>query len=79
MVHRQFGFRFVILTDDHEPAHLHIYGDGEMKVTIKGEGGLPEQVYSLGFKANDRRRAMDVVRERQPEFLARWEEVHGGR
>lgn len=78
-VHREFGFRFAILTDDHEPAHVHVYGDGEMKINIISENGLPEEVYNHGFKANDRRRAMNVVLERQAEFLACWNEIHGGR
>ena len=26
---REAGMRFVIYTDDHEPAHTHVYGDGE--------------------------------------------------
>ncbi len=78
-VHREFGFSFAILTDDHEPAHVHVYGDGQMKVNITGPDGLPEQVYNIGFKTNDRRRVMDVVRTRQAEFLAKWNEIHGGR
>lgn len=76
-VHRQFGFRFAILTDDHEPAHVHVFGDGEMRINIRGNDGLPEQVYNSGFKANDRRRAMDVVQDRQADFLVRWDEIHG--
>lgn len=36
-------------------------------------------VFAIGFKANERRRAMDVVLERQALFLARWDEIHGGR
>jgi len=76
-IHRQFGFRFAILTDDHEPPHVHVQGDGEMKVVIRGAGGLPEMTYTIGFKAKDRRRIMDVVLERQEEFLARWDEIHG--
>ena len=78
-IHREFGLRFTILTDDHEPAHVHIYGDGEAKVIICGAEGLPELVYAIGFKANERRRAMDVVLEQQAAFLAKWDEIHGGR
>ncbi|MEY2925723.1 MAG: hypothetical protein RL367_200, partial [Pseudomonadota bacterium] len=78
-IHRQHGFNFAILTDDHEPAYAHIYGDGEMKVNIVGPDGLPELVYAIGFKANDRRRAMDVVLEQQPLFLIKWTEIHAGR
>jgi histidinol phosphatase-like PHP family hydrolase len=78
-VHRQHGLRFAIYTDDHEPAHVHVLGDGEMKVVICGAAGLPEMVYKTGFKASDRRRAMEVVRERQDEFLVRWDEIQGRR
>lgn len=76
-VHRQFGLRFAIYADDHEPAHVHVIGDGEMKVVIRGANGLPEMAYKTGFKAKDRRRAMEVVRERQDEFLVRWDEIQG--
>ncbi len=78
-IHREYGLRFAILTNDHEPAHVHVYGDGEVKIVIRGADGLPELVYTIGLKANDRHRAMDVVLERQDAFLALWEEIHGGR
>jgi hypothetical protein len=76
-IHREYGLRFAILTDDHQPAHVHVYGDGEAKIMIVGADGLPELVYAIGFKANERRRAMDVVLERQQAFLAKWHEIHG--
>ena len=62
----------------HSPAHIHVYGDGEAKILIVGAEGPPELVYSIGLKTNDRRRAMDVVLERQAAFLAKWYEIHGG-
>lgn len=76
-IHRQHGLRFVIYTMDHDPAHVHVFGDGEMKVSIRGADGLPEIVWSIGMKAPARRRAMDVVREHQAGFLARWHAIHG--
>lgn len=76
-IHREYGLRFAILTNDHEPAHVHVYGDGEAKIAIRGADGLPELVYAIGLKANERRRAMDVVLERQAVFLATWREIHG--
>ncbi|HEV2745983.1 MAG TPA: DUF4160 domain-containing protein [Allosphingosinicella sp.] len=78
-IHRERGLRFAIYTDDHEPAHVHVYGDGEAKIVIRGAENLPELVYAIGFKASERRRAMDVVLERQAAFLARWDEVQGMR
>lgn len=77
VIHRAHGLRFVIYTMDHEPAHIHVFGDGEMKVDIAGAGGLPTIVWTIAMKAPERRRAMDTIRERQAEFLARWHEIHG--
>ncbi|MGI4745746.1 MAG: DUF4160 domain-containing protein [Janthinobacterium lividum] len=31
VVHRASGFRFVIYTFDHEPAHVHVTGAGRAK------------------------------------------------
>lgn len=76
-VHREVGYRFVIHTDDHEPAHVHVIGAGELKVTIRGMGGLPEIVSAVGVKMRDRRRIMDVVRDRQDALLAAWRAIHG--
>jgi hypothetical protein len=78
-IHREHGLRFVVYTSDHEPAHVHVFGDGELRVTISGADGLPELDYAIRMKARDRRRAMDVVMERQAEFLDRWREIHGDR
>lgn len=76
-IHREYGLRFVIYTTDHEPPHVHVLGDGELKVVIRGEDGLPLMIHRIDMKAKLRRRAMDVVLERQAEFLARWHEIHG--
>lgn len=78
-IHRAHGLRFVIYVDDHEPAHVHVFGDGELKITIRASDGLPEVISALGMKARDRRRAMDVVRKEQEMFLTRWNEIHGSR
>ncbi|HWG06649.1 MAG TPA: DUF4160 domain-containing protein [Beijerinckiaceae bacterium] len=36
VIHRAFGFRFVIYTSDHEPAHVHITGPGQAKIKAGG-------------------------------------------
>ena len=69
--------RFTIYTTDHEPAHVHAFGDGELKMNLIGADGLPELVWAIGMKPADRRRAMDVVRDNQAAFLARWRAIHG--
>ncbi|HYI41498.1 MAG TPA: DUF4160 domain-containing protein [Allosphingosinicella sp.] len=76
-IHREHGLRFGIHSNDHGPAHVHVFGDGEMKIFISTEDGLPRAAWSVGMKRADERRAMEIVLERQAEFLARWQEVQG--
>lgn len=77
VVHRAHGFRFVIYTDDHEPAHVHIVGAGLAKVHLLGPDGRPEAVDVRGIKRSDMRRLYVEVVERRDEFLAEWERIHG--
>lgn len=70
---RAHGLRFVIYTADHEPAHVHVYGDGEARidiVTLKllTQGGLPDR---------DVRRAVAVIAENHALFLETWRKYHG--
>jgi hypothetical protein len=76
-IHRAYGLHIVIFTDDHEPAHVHVFGDGHAKINLAGSDGGPELVWAEGMKRNDVRRAMAVVTEHQTVFLARWREIHG--
>jgi hypothetical protein len=76
-IHRAHGLRFVIYTQDHEPAHVHVLGDGELKIALSLGGEPPVLVYAIGMKAAVRRRAMDMVLEHQAAFLARWQAIHG--
>jgi hypothetical protein len=38
-IHRAQGLRVVIFTDDHEPAHVHVFGDGHAKINLIGPDG----------------------------------------
>jgi hypothetical protein len=62
---------------DHEPAHVHVFGDGEAKINLIGSGDAPELVWAIGMKRNEVRRAMAVVREQRAKFIARWRSIHG--
>lgn len=70
-IHREGGLRIAIFKDDHEPAHVHVTGDGEAKVQLMGRDGRPALVWSIGLSRNDLRRALHIVTQRQSEFLAR--------
>ena len=76
-VHREAGLRFVIFTDDHEPAHVHVIGDGNAKIDLGGPDGKPVLVSNEGFKAGDLRKAMRIVAERREWLLEKWNEYHG--
>lgn len=77
VIHRAHGFRFVIYTADHEPAHIHITGAGQAKVNLFGPDGKPQAVSVVGIKRSDMRRLMADVIERRDEFLQEWERIHG--
>lgn len=74
---REAGFRFVIFSDDHEPAHVHVIGDGMAKINLLGQDGQPELVSWVGFKAGNLRKAYRIVLREQTEMLERWKEIHG--
>lgn len=76
-IYKADGLRIVIFLDDHEPAHVHVFGDGHAKINLSGSGGGPELVAFGGFKRADLRKAMAIVFERRDEFLARWRAIHG--
>jgi len=78
VVHRAHGLRFMIYIDDHEPAHVHVRGDGEAKVILAGRDDKPELVYAPGMTRGDQRRMMREIREQQEALLERWREIHGG-
>ena len=77
VVHRAHGFRFVIYTLDHEPAHVHITGAGQAKINLLGPNGDPELVWSVGIKRSDMRRLFAEIDERREALLKEWERIHG--
>ena len=76
-VHREAGFRFIIFADDHEPAHVHVFGDGQAKINLAGTDGAPELVSAAGMKAGDLRKVMRIVTEQQASLLEQWKAYHG--
>jgi hypothetical protein len=73
-VHRAFGFRFVIFTNDHEPAHVHVFGQGgEAKVDLLSPDGV---IWVVGISRADSKRIIEEVRS-QPDFLlSEWRRIH---
>ena len=76
-IHREAGLSISIFKDDHDPAHVHVRGDGEAKIDLIGPDGQPALVWSVGLSKSDLRRALRIVVDRQSEFPARWRAIHG--
>ncbi|MEJ0050322.1 MAG: DUF4160 domain-containing protein [Methylovirgula sp.] len=76
-IYRGNGLQVVIFVDDHEPAHVHVFGDGQAKINLIGPDGDPELIWADNMKRNDVRRAMRIVTEHQMLFLERWTKIHG--
>jgi hypothetical protein len=76
-VHRERGLRFIIFSDDHEPAHVHAFGAGAAKINLVGEDGAPELVWAVGMKRGELRKAMRIVAAEQARLLECWRTIHG--
>jgi hypothetical protein len=77
VIHRAHGFRFVIYTQDHAPAHVHVTGPGQAKINLLGPADMPQLIFSIGISRGEMRRLMAEVIERRNEFLLHWERIHG--
>lgn len=74
---RADGLRVVIYVNDHRPAHVHVFGDGEAKINLMGVQGSPELVWADNMTRGEVRRAMRVVADQRAFLLQRWEDIHG--
>lgn len=68
---RAHGLRVIIFVDDHQPAHVHVFGDGQAKIDLLGSGGAAELVWADGMTKGEVRRAMRIVVEQQALLLSR--------
>ena len=52
----------VIFPDDHLPAHVHVFGDGQAKIDLLGACGTPVLLWSDGMTRTEIRDAMRIVK-----------------
>ena len=76
---RDSGFRIVIYSNDHDPAHVHVVkgkskGSGHAKFNIAS--GV-ELVEAVNLNASEIRKAGRIVRDNQQLLLEKWNEIHG--
>ena len=70
---RQDGFEFVINTNDHEPAHVHVYYAEEATII---------NLLTFGFRENymrrkNARKALEIAAANELYLLRKWEDYHG--
>ena len=54
-----------------------MFGDGHAKINLIGPDGASALVWADNMKANDLRRAMQLVRDQQEPFHVKSREFHG--
>ena len=74
---RADGQRVIIYLNGHLPAHVHVCGDGEVKINLLGPDQRPELVWADDATHGEVRRAMRLAVEHRVVLLQRWEEIHG--
>ena len=74
---RAHGLRVVIFADDHEPAHVHVFGDGHAKINLVSAEGGPALMWAEQMTKGEVRRAFKTVVENRTMLLRRWSEIHG--
>ena len=67
----------VIFTDDHVPAHVHVFGSGEAKIDLHGPNDAPVLVSVVGMTRTEVRKAMQIVTENRESLIVRWRSIHG--
>lgn len=75
---RVAGYRIVIFTDDHLPAHVHaVSGIARAKIALGSADESPSVIEVEGINKNDMRKIFAAVCENQDVLLAKWREIHG--
>lgn len=68
------GCRYVIFTNDHDPPHVHVFGQGaEAKLSLDPVALLS----SVGFKKSDLKRILNEVQAQRELLIEKWNEIHG--
>ena len=74
---RTGGLRIVIYTTDHDPPHVHVFGDAETKIILGNSAIETTVLFSASRKRNEIRRAEAAVKANHAFLLARWRLIHG--
>ena len=72
------GFEFRIYTEDHAPAHVHVFaGRLEARIAIGDADVAPYSIDPGAMATRQVREAIRIVEEHQAVFLGIWRKYHG--
>ncbi len=74
---RADGLRVVTYLNDHKPAHVHVFGNGEAEINLLGPGDGPELMQADTMTRGEVRRAMRLAIKHHATLPRRWEDIHG--
>ena len=72
------GWRMVIYSNDHRPAHVHVIGaEREAVFNLNCPEGLPELRENYGFSLREVKHIEYALLQHLEELCAAWERIHG--
>lgn len=71
------GFRVMIHSDDHRPAHVHVYKSGLVVIRLNNRRTPPSVREVIGMSRQDVRAALLLVIEHKKFLARRWRRIHG--
>ncbi len=74
---RTNGHRFMIFTDDHEPAHVHVFRAGNVAVfVLHCPDGPPELREQKGFRLREAHRIQKMLEAHIDYLCEEWKRIH---
>ena len=75
-VHRAYGFRFVIFPNDHDPPHVHVFGQGGEARIVLGAAGEITLDWFAGISGGDLRKVMQEAQRERERLIVMWRKIH---
>lgn len=72
---RKGGFNFKINTEDHTPAHVHVWNQGRTLIIEFEDEVITRNNY--GFNHREERQALKIVGQNQTLFQSEWRKIYG--
>ena len=73
-----FGLRVVIYPNDHQPAHVHVHGNGcEAVFKLHCPNGPPTVRENYGFSKKELVKILRAIFDNLDKLCAAWRQIHG--